>query len=95
MTPFKDVAEAWIASREHCTGSIGRIKFWVDQLGDRLIQDSGTLKPSGAKNKYTRSTRRHVRRRDQYSSGALQRPAMAKMVNCWALTWEKSDELCS
>lgn len=39
MTPFKDVAEAWIASREHCSGSLGRIKFWIDQFGDTIISE--------------------------------------------------------
>ena len=38
MTTFKDVAEAWIASREHCTGSLGRIQFWVDQFGAQPIE---------------------------------------------------------
>ena len=33
MTTFKDVAEAWIASREHGSGSLGRIQFWIEQLG--------------------------------------------------------------
>ena len=37
MTSFRAVAEAWIASREHCSGSLGRIKFWIDQFGDTII----------------------------------------------------------
>jgi len=39
MTTFQDVSEAWIVSREHCTGSLGRIKFWVDQFGSTPITD--------------------------------------------------------
>ena len=39
MTTFKNVSEAWIVSREHCTGSLGRIQFWVDQLGSTPITD--------------------------------------------------------
>ena len=27
MTTFREVTEAWIASREHCAGSLGRIQF--------------------------------------------------------------------
>ena len=38
MTTFKEVAEAWVASREHCTGSLGRIQFWVDQFGSQPIE---------------------------------------------------------
>ncbi|EED34318.1 site-specific recombinase, phage integrase family [Luminiphilus syltensis NOR5-1B] len=37
MTTFQDVAEAWIASREHCVGSLGRIQFWVEEFGDQPI----------------------------------------------------------
>ena len=33
MTTFREVTEAWIASKEHCAGSLGRIQFWVDQFG--------------------------------------------------------------
>jgi hypothetical protein len=33
MTTFREVTEAWIASNEHCAGSLGRIQFWVDQFG--------------------------------------------------------------
>ena len=33
MTTFREVTEAWNASREHCAGSLGRIQFWVDQFG--------------------------------------------------------------
>ena len=33
MTVFREVSEAWIASKEHCAGSLGRIQFWVDQFG--------------------------------------------------------------
>ena len=39
MTSFRAVAEAWIASREHCSGSLGRIKFWIDQFGDTIISE--------------------------------------------------------
>jgi integrase len=39
MTTFQDVSEAWIVSREHCTGSLGRIQFWVDQFGSTPITD--------------------------------------------------------
>jgi integrase len=39
MTTFKNVSEAWIVSREHCTGSLGRIQFWVDQFGSTPITD--------------------------------------------------------
>ena len=39
MTTFKNVSEAWIVSREHCTGSLGRIQFWVDQFGSIPITD--------------------------------------------------------
>ena len=43
MTTFKDLAEAWIASREHCSGSLGRIRFWVDEFGplqvDQISED--------------------------------------------------------
>ena len=39
MTTFQNVAEAWIASREHCVGSLGRIQFWVDQFGLIPIED--------------------------------------------------------
>ena len=43
MTTFADVAEAWIASREHGSGSLGRIQFWVEQLGpipiDKISDD--------------------------------------------------------
>ena len=43
MTTFKELAEAWIASREHCNGSLGRIRFWVDELGplqvDQISED--------------------------------------------------------
>ena len=39
MTTFQDVSEAWIVSREHCTGSLGRIQFWVDQFGSIPITD--------------------------------------------------------
>ena len=38
MTTFRELAEAWIASREHCTGSLGRIQFWVDQFGHKSIE---------------------------------------------------------
>ena len=37
MTTFATIADAWIASREHCIGSLGRINFWVDQFGDKPI----------------------------------------------------------
>ena len=37
MTTFKDVAESWIASREHGSGSLGRIQFWIEQLGHLSI----------------------------------------------------------
>ena len=37
MTNFQDVSEAWIVSREHCTGSLGRLQFWVDQFGSTPI----------------------------------------------------------
>ena len=33
MTTFREVTEAWIASKEHCAGSLGRLRFWVDQFG--------------------------------------------------------------
>lgn len=43
MTTFKELAEAWIASREHCSGSLGRIRFWVDEFGplqvDQISED--------------------------------------------------------
>ena len=39
MTTFQDVSEAWIVSREHCTGSLGRIQFWVDEFGSTPITD--------------------------------------------------------
>ena len=39
MTTFQNVSEAWIVSREHCTGSLGRIQFWVDQFGSIPITD--------------------------------------------------------
>ena len=39
MTTFREVTEAWIASREHCAGSLGRIQFWVDQFGPIPITD--------------------------------------------------------
>ena len=39
MTTIQDVSEAWIVSREHCTGSLGRIQFWVDQFGSIPITD--------------------------------------------------------
>ena len=39
MTTFADVAEAWIASREHGSGSLGRIQFWVEQLGPIPIDE--------------------------------------------------------
>lgn len=39
MTTFQDVSEAWIVSREHCTGSLGRIQFWVFQFGSTPITD--------------------------------------------------------
>ena len=38
MTTFRELAEAWIASREHCTGSLGRIQFWIDQFGHKSIE---------------------------------------------------------
>ena len=38
MTTFKELAEAWIASREHCSGSIGRICFWVDEFGPLPVE---------------------------------------------------------
>ena len=43
MTTFKELAEAWIASREHCSGSLGGIRFWVDEFGplqvDQISED--------------------------------------------------------
>lgn len=40
---FKFVAEAWIASREHCTDSLGRIQFSVQRFGpipiDKVTED--------------------------------------------------------
>ena len=39
MTTFREVSEAWIASKEHCAGSLGRIQFWVDQFGPIPITD--------------------------------------------------------
>ena len=39
MTTFQDVSEAWIVSREHCTGSLGRIQFCVYQFGSTPITD--------------------------------------------------------
>jgi hypothetical protein len=41
MTTFKELAEAWIASREHCSGSLGRIRFWVDEFGPLQV-DQGS-----------------------------------------------------
>ena len=38
MTTFKELAEAWIASREHCSGSLGRIRFWVDEFGPLPVE---------------------------------------------------------
>ncbi|MEM6301289.1 MAG: site-specific integrase [Pseudomonadota bacterium] len=37
MTTIRELADAWIASREHHTGSIGRIQFWVSQFGDTAV----------------------------------------------------------
>jgi len=39
MTTFREVVEAWIASKEHCAGSLGRIQFWVDQFGHLPITE--------------------------------------------------------
>lgn len=43
MATFKELAEAWIASREHRSGSLGRIRFWVDEFGtlqvDQISED--------------------------------------------------------
>ena len=41
MTTFREVTEAWIASKEHCAGSLGRIQFWVDQFGYLPISEVG------------------------------------------------------
>ena len=41
MTTFREVTEAWIASKEHCAGSLGRIQFWVDQFGYLPITEVG------------------------------------------------------
>ena len=32
MTTYKDIAEAWIASREHGSGSLGSNRFRIEQL---------------------------------------------------------------
>ena len=37
MISFRHVAEAWIASKHHGSGSIGRISFWVEQFSDTPI----------------------------------------------------------
>jgi hypothetical protein len=39
MTTLREAAQAWIACVEHGSGSLGRIAFWIEQLGDRPIAD--------------------------------------------------------
>ena len=39
MTTLREAAQAWIACVEHQTGSLGRIAYWVDQLGDKALAD--------------------------------------------------------
>lgn len=39
MTSLREAAQAWIACVEHGTGSLGRIAFWIEQLGDKPIAD--------------------------------------------------------
>ena len=43
MTTFKELAEAWIASREHCSGSLGRIRFWVDEFGPLQVDQISAI----------------------------------------------------
>jgi len=39
MTTLREAAQAWIACVEHGSGSLGRIAFWIEQLGDKPIAD--------------------------------------------------------
>jgi len=39
MALFKDVVEAFIASRELDPASLSRLAFWTDTLGDREVAD--------------------------------------------------------
>ena len=39
MTTLREAEQAWIACVEHQTGSLGRIAYWVDQLGDKALAD--------------------------------------------------------
>lgn len=39
MTTLREAALAWIACVEHGSGSLGRIAFWIEQLGDKPIAD--------------------------------------------------------
>ena len=74
MTTFKELAEAWIVSREHCSGSLGRIRFWVDEFGplqvDQISEDQvdqainrlvtrGQLSMARVKGKKSKTVRGH------------------------------------
>ncbi len=39
MTTFRELSEAWIASREHCSGSVGHIHFWVEQFDQQAMTE--------------------------------------------------------
>ena len=39
MTTLREAALAWIACVEHGSESLGRIAFWIEQLGDKPIAD--------------------------------------------------------
>jgi hypothetical protein len=39
MTTIADLAEAWMASVDHHTGSVGRLAFWVEHLGHLDVAD--------------------------------------------------------
>jgi len=39
MTTFRELADAWVASRDLHNGELSRLTFWVDQLGPCSIRD--------------------------------------------------------
>lgn len=57
MTTYKDIADAWIASREHGSGSLGRIRFRIEQLrhlpidgiSDDQVDDTVSVLVAGGK----------------------------------------------